>query len=67
MGVKLWGLSYTILLWVYHSSAILYFGVEFTKAWVTETRQRIYPGKYAVWVEETETQPDRSPTNKPKR
>lgn len=56
-----------ILLWVYYSSAILYFGAEFTKAWVVETKQRIYPGKYAVWIEETETQPDRSPTNKPKR
>lgn len=56
-----------ILLWVYYSSAILYFGAVFTKAWVTETRQRIYPCKYAVWIEETESQPDRSPTNKPKR
>lgn len=56
-----------ILLWVYYSSLILYYGAEFAKAFVAETRQRIYPGKYTVWVEETESQPDRSPTGKSKR
>jgi membrane protein len=49
-----------ILLWVYFSSAILFFGAEFTKAYAAKHGSRIYPNHYAVWVklvevEETET------------
>jgi membrane protein len=39
-----------ILLWVYYSSAILYFGAEFTKAYAVGRGARIYPNHYAVWV-----------------
>jgi membrane protein len=41
-----------ILLWVYYSSVILYFGAEFTKAYATDYGQQIHPNQYAVWVRE---------------
>lgn len=43
-----------ILLWVYYSAIILYFGAVFTRVYAIETGSRIYPDKYAVWVEEVE-------------
>jgi len=45
-----------ILLWVYYSSAILYFGAEFTKAYATRHGSRIYPNQYAVWVKLVEVE-----------
>lgn len=49
-----------ILLWVYYSSAILYFGAVVTKVWAVESGHRIHPSKYAVWVEEKEVSPSKS-------
>lgn len=43
-----------LLIWVYYSAAILYFGAEFTRHYVQEKGERIYPNDYAVWVEEVE-------------
>lgn len=43
-----------ILLWVYYTAAILYFGAEFTKAYVDFKGKRIQPAAYAVHIEETE-------------
>jgi membrane protein len=43
-----------ILLWVYFSSMILYFGAAFTRQYAIEMGSRIYPNKYAVWVEQVE-------------
>lgn len=43
-----------ILLWVYYSSIILYFGAEFTQAYLKLKNQHIEPNQYAVWVESTE-------------
>lgn len=37
-----------LLLWVYYSSIILYFGAEFTKAYAVEFGTAIHPNKYAV-------------------
>lgn len=37
-----------LLLWVYYSSVILYFGAEFTKAYALEYGRQIIPSKYAV-------------------
>lgn len=37
-----------LLLWVYYSSVILYFGAEFTKAYAMEYGRQILPAKYAV-------------------
>lgn len=43
-----------ILLWVYYSSMILYFGAAFTRQYAIEMGSNIYPSKYAVWVEQVE-------------
>jgi len=39
-----------LLLWVYYSSIILYFGAEFTKAWAVKFGSTIIPNEYAVTV-----------------
>ena len=39
-----------LLIWVYYSSIILYFGAEFTKAYAASLGSRIYPSQYAVWI-----------------
>ena len=39
-----------LLLWVYYSAIILYFGAEFTKAYATHFGNRIYPTSYAVFL-----------------
>lgn len=41
-----------ILLWVYYSAIILYFGAEFTQVYVRFRNRRIQPNKYAVWIEQ---------------
>jgi membrane protein len=43
-----------VLLWVYYSSAILYFGASFTREYAIESGSQIYPNNYAVWVEQVE-------------
>lgn len=43
-----------ILVWVYYTAAILYFGAEFTRAYTEFTGARIRPAEYAVYVEEHE-------------
>lgn len=40
-----------ILLWVYYSAIILYFGAEFTQVYVRFKKRKIEPNRYAVWVE----------------
>jgi membrane protein len=40
-----------ILLWVYYSAIILYFGAEFTQVYAHHHGRAIAPNKYAVWVE----------------
>lgn len=45
-----------ILLWVYYSAIILYFGAAFTRGYAICTGSHIYPSKYAVWVEQVEVQ-----------
>jgi membrane protein len=39
-----------LLVWVYYSAIILYFGAEFTKAYAVHFGNRIYPSQYAVWI-----------------
>ena len=43
-----------ILLWVYYSAIILYFGAAFTKHYAQARGRRIYPNNYAVWTEHIE-------------
>jgi membrane protein len=45
-----------LLLWVYYSSVILYFGAEFTKAYAASYGHRIYPNHYAVWIKQVEVE-----------
>lgn len=45
-----------ILLWVYYSSIILYFGAEFTKAYAVKYGSEIHPNKYAVTTKEVEVE-----------
>jgi membrane protein len=45
-----------ILLWVYFSSIILYFGAEFTKAYATVYGSSIHPNQYAVWIQQIEVE-----------
>lgn len=48
-----------VLLWVYYSAAILYYGAAFTRAYAVETGSRIYPNNYAVWIEQVEVQSEK--------
>ena len=43
-----------LLLWVYYSSAILYFGAAFTRIYACHKGRNIYPNDYAVFVVQVE-------------
>lgn len=43
-----------ILLWVYYSSIILYFGAAFTKEYASLKGRNIYPNDYAVFIQQVE-------------
>ncbi len=45
-----------ILLWVYYSALILYFGAEFTKVYAFTFGSKIIPNDYAVYVEKKEVE-----------
>lgn len=45
-----------ILVWVYYSAIILYFGACFTRAYAYHTGSHIYPNNYAVWIEQVEVE-----------
>lgn len=45
-----------ILLWVYYTAAILYFGAEFTREYACFKGTKIEPADYAVYVEQKETE-----------
>jgi membrane protein len=42
-----------VIVWVYYSAAILYFGAEFTQVYAQSKGSKIKPSKYAVYVEQT--------------
>jgi membrane protein len=50
------GSMVVLLLWVYYSSMILYFGAEFTKAYAADFGSRITTNQYAVWVKNVEVE-----------
>ncbi len=54
-----------ILLWVYYSAIILYFGAEFTRAYALHTGSQIYPNDYAVWVQQIEVESKQSLQQQP--
>jgi membrane protein len=43
-----------MLLWIYYSAAILYFGAEFTKFYAIKFGAGIIPSAFAVAIEQTE-------------
>jgi membrane protein len=43
-----------ILLWVYYSATILYFGASFTREHAIHKGRNIFPNEYAVWIQEIE-------------
>ena len=45
-----------LLVWVYYSSMILYFGAEFTKSYAMEYGAPIHPNKYAVTIQQVEVE-----------
>lgn len=47
-----------LLLWIYYSAAILYFGAEFTKAYAEKFGEGIAPSSYAVKVIQREIEKD---------
>jgi membrane protein len=47
-----------ILLWVYYTAAILYFGAEFTRAYADFNGVQIEPAEFAVHIEQTEVEKD---------
>jgi len=45
-----------MLLWVYYSAMILYFGAVFTHVFAAHSGSHIYPNNYAVWVQQIEVE-----------
>jgi membrane protein len=56
-----------ILVWVYYSAVILYFGAIFTRAYAMQTGSNIYPNNYAVWVEQVEVRSQTSLQDQPEK
>lgn len=59
------GYVIVVLLWVYYSSMILYFGATFTQAYVKYKGANIYPNNYAVWVKQIEIESEASIQQQP--
>jgi membrane protein len=49
-----------LILWIYYSGIILYFGMAFTKVYAHEYGGKIIPRSYAVHSGQMETEPDKS-------
>lgn len=45
-----------LLVWVYYSAIILYFGAEFTRAYAARYGHPIHPSRYAVWIKEVQVE-----------
>ncbi len=56
-----------MLLWVYYSSMILYFGAVFTHVYAAHSGSRIYPNNYAVWVQEIEIESEKTIEEQPEK
>jgi membrane protein len=50
------GTVIVMLVWVYYTAVILYFGAVFTHVYAAHTGGHIYPNSYAVWVQEIEVE-----------
>lgn len=47
-----------LLVWLYYTSAILYFGAEFTKFFANKSGKKIKPASYAVYIKNLELEVD---------
>ncbi len=56
-----------ILLWVYYSSIILYFGAAFTRGYAVCSGSHIYPNNYAVWIEQIEVETKKNLQQQPEK
>ncbi len=56
-----------VLLWVYYSSMILYFGAAFTRVYAVHKGSQIYPNSYAVWVQQIEVESGKSVQQQPEQ
>jgi membrane protein len=52
-----------VMLWVYYSAVILYFGAEFTKVYARHFGHGITPNDYAVWIKTKEIELPNRPLN----
>lgn len=55
------GAIIVLLLWIYYSAAILYFGAEFTKVYALKYGKGVWPSSYAVKVIITEEEVENEP------
>jgi membrane protein len=51
-----------LIVWIYYSSMILYFGAEFTKAYALKKGVHIVPSEYAIWDDKPAIAGARSPS-----
>jgi membrane protein len=51
-----------LIVWIYYSSMILYFGAEFTKAYALQKGVHIVPTEYAVWEDKPAIAGAKSPS-----
>lgn len=54
-----------ILLWIYYTAAIMYFGAEFTRAFAIFKGRRIQPAEFAVYVEQREMEKEHATITQP--
>lgn len=50
-----------LLLWIYYSSIILYFGAEFTKVYALSSGKAIHPSQYAVTTQQVQVETGKAP------
>lgn len=61
------GTVIVMLLWVYYSAMILYFGAVFTHVYAAHTGTHIYPNSYAVWIQEIEVESESAIEEQPEK
>ncbi len=59
------GSAIVMLLWVYYSAMILYFGAVFTHVYAVQTGSNIYPNSYAVNIKEIEVESEKAIQQQP--
>lgn len=61
------GTVIVLLVWVYYSAVILYFGAVFTRVYAAQTDSHIYPNSYAVWVQQIEVESEKTIEEQPEK